>query len=98
MRYLILAGALALLSGPAWADAIQNACMKSGRKAASRTLCGCIQDVADLTLSPTDQRRAATFFSDPHRTQEVRQSDARRDEQFWVRYKAFGGQAQTYCY
>ena len=97
MKTMILAGALACIAVPAMADSIERACLKSDRKAANRSLCGCIQDIADLTLSQAEQRRAATFFTDPHKTQEVRQSDARRDEEFWLRYKSFGNQAKTYC-
>ena len=97
MKTMILAGALTCLASPAMADSIERACLKSDRKAANRSLCGCIQDIADLTLTQSEQRRAATFFSDPHKTQVVRQSDARRDEMFWKRYKTFGNQAKTYC-
>ena len=85
------------MSTPAFADVVETACLKSPRDAANRPLCGCIQDVADLTLSKSDQRRAARFFTDPNEAQTVRQSDARRDEEFWDRYLKFGNYAQTYC-
>ncbi len=97
MKKILLTCAVACLAIPAFAESIERACLKSDRKAANRSLCGCIQDIADLTLSQTEQRRAATFFSQPHKTQEIRQSDARRDEIFWKRYKSFGSQAKTYC-
>lgn len=76
---------------------IERACVKSNRKAATRPLCGCIQDVADLMLSRKEQKIAATFFNDPHKAQETRQSDRRSDEKFWLRYKEFGAAARTYC-
>jgi len=38
-----------------------------------------------------------TFFADPHRAQEVRQSDNPRDEAFWQRYKAFASRAENIC-
>lgn len=79
------------------ASTIERACMKSDREAVSRTLCGCIQDAADLTLSSADQRLAATFFKDPHRAQEIRQSDQSSHESFWLRYKQFGSTAETFC-
>ncbi len=82
---------------PASAGTIERACLSSDRAAASRSLCGCIQDAADLTLSTKDQRRAASFFNDPHRAQVVRQSDRRTDEAFWGRYKQFGETAQSFC-
>lgn len=79
------------------ASTIERACVKSDRKAASRPLCGCIQDVADLMLSRKEQKIAATFFKEPHRAQEIRQSDRRSDEKFWLRYKEFGNTARSYC-
>ncbi len=97
MDKVILAAVMLFLAVPAGAETIERACLKSDRKAASRMLCGCIQDVADLTLSRSDQRRAAGFFSDPNRAQEVRQSNLRRDEIFWQNYKSFGENAKTYC-
>ena len=86
-----------LVSGYAQAEAIERACLKSDRKEANRMLCGCIQDVANLTLSNSEQRRAAGFFADPHKAQTTRQSDSRRDEVFWGRYQSFGKYAQEYC-
>ncbi len=87
----------ALLAVPAQAETIERACLSSDRPGVSRSLCGCIQDVADLTLTKSDQRKAATFFDDPHRAQEVRQSISRSDQKFWERYKRFGSSAKTYC-
>ncbi|MBZ0129311.1 MAG: hypothetical protein K8F59_09360 [Rhodobacteraceae bacterium] len=95
--FLALAVLLAGSQPVAAADLIGNACLKSGRPGASRELCGCIQTVADLYLSRKDQKLAATFFKDPHRAQEVRQSDRRSDEAFWQRYKAFGAAAEDGC-
>ena len=82
----------AMAGGP-----IEKACMRSDRKAASRSLCGCIQDVADDTLRGADQRRAATFFKDPDKAQQVWLSKSRSDDEFWKRYKAFGAAAQSQC-
>ena len=81
----------------ATAGVIERACLNSDRPAANRSLCGCIQGVADATLTRAEQRRAAKFFSDPHMAQVVRQSDAASDEVFWQRYKAFGATASNYC-
>ena len=79
-------------SGP-----ISTACMSAGRKAANRQLCGCIQTVANQSLSAADQRLAATFFKDPHKAQEVRQSDKGRHEEFWPRYRAWADDAERAC-
>jgi len=84
-------------AAPAHAGAIERACLKADRKAATRSLCNCVQQVADLTLDGRDQRLGATFFKDPHRAQEIRQSDNRSHESFWKRYKEFGANAESYC-
>lgn len=82
---------------PVEAGAIERACNRSDRKAASRALCGCIQNVADQVLSNSDQRLAAKFFKDPQRAQDVRQSNNSSHEVFWKRYKAFGSTAEQTC-
>lgn len=97
MKTIAIAALLAALSTPALAGPIERACLKSDRPGVSRGLCGCIQDAADKTLNRGDQRRAVKFFRDPHKAQVVRQSDNRRDEQFWQRYKKFGATAAAYC-
>ncbi|MBK5932667.1 hypothetical protein C8N32_10690 [Rhodovulum imhoffii] len=97
MKNIVLVAALAVLSTTtAQAGPIERACLQSDR-GPSRSLCGCIQDVADMTLSGSDQRRAIKFFRDPHQAQVVRQSDRRDDEAFWKRYKRFGQAAASYC-
>ena len=99
-RTLILSAVLATFAGAGMSQAgvIERACMKSDRKAANhQSLCGCIQQVADLTLDRRDQRLAAKFFRDPERAQEVRQSDKRNHEVFWQKYKRFGASAEAYC-
>lgn len=85
-------GGASFASGP-----ISKACLQAGRKAANRQLCGCIQGVANRDLSGADQKLAVSFFSDPHRAQEIRQSDNARNEAFWKRYKAFAARAEKTC-
>lgn len=98
MKYLTYAAVAALMTASgAQAGLIEKACNSSDRKAASRSLCGCIQDAADLTLSRGDQKLAASFFKDPHKAQEIRQSDNSGHEAFWKRYKHFGQTAEAYC-
>lgn len=80
-----------------FAGPIERACMNSDRKAANRSLCGCIQQVADQTLRGGDQRKVAQFFRDPDRAQTVKMSKRDSDDAFWDRYKAFGAQAEAYC-
>lgn len=79
-------------SGP-----LQKACISSDRKARSRELCGCIQAVADQTLSSAQQRVAVSFYADPHRAQVIRQSDKASHEAFWQAYKNYGETAQRIC-
>lgn len=76
---------------------LQQACQSQGRKAASRARCGCIQAVADRTLSSADQRRGARYFKNPHALQEVRQSDNASNERFWRDWKAYGQRAAKLC-
>lgn len=99
MKTIIGAVALSFLALPlpALSKEIQNACLRSDRPAASRELCTCIQDAANMTLSTKDQKMAAGFFSDPQRAQEIRQSDRRAHELFWERYVRFGEAAETFC-
>jgi hypothetical protein len=76
---------------------ISRACMDSDRKMRSRPLCGCIQAVADRTLTRRQQRKAVAFYGDPHRAQEIRQSDRSADERFWQAYTAYGDKAAEVC-
>ena len=95
---LALAAGVFLSTVPAaFAGPIESACMRSGREAASRALCGCIQQVADMTLKGGDQRRAAKFFRDPDLAHTVWISQKPADDAFWDRYKQFGSMAEAYC-
>lgn len=89
--------ALSFSSTTAEAKRIEQACMRSDRNRASAPLCGCIQRVADQVLTRSDQRLAAKFFSDPQLAQDIRQSDRRKHEEFWLRYRNFGSTAQRVC-
>jgi hypothetical protein len=94
---LIVAGLMAASASAGIAGPIEKACLQSDRGAANRAVCGCIQQVADLTLRGADQRKAAKFFTDPHKAQVVRQSASKSDNEFWMRYKNFGETAEAYC-
>lgn len=98
MKSLVLAAILAMTGLPSFAASnIERACMRADRKAATRSLCGCVQDVADLVLSKSDQKLAASFFKTPQKAQDTRQSDSRSRERFWKRYKEFGKTAKEFC-
>lgn len=95
LRLSAFAGAMAIASG-ASAGAIDSACQTSGR-ANDPGICSCIQQVADMTLSNRDQRRAASLFRDPEKAQDVRMSDRKSDADFWDRYKNFASTAEGFC-
>ncbi|AUH35057.1 hypothetical protein [Paracoccus tegillarcae] len=96
-RFIIAAAAVVLTTPLAMAGPIDSACVRSDRARGNAPLCGCIQQVANQTLSRSDQRRAASFFKEPHRAQEVRMSKSNADNAFWARYKRFAGTAEAYC-
>jgi hypothetical protein len=99
MKPVALAAALAAafpLAVPAAAGPIERACMASDR-GGDRSLCSCIQQAADMTLSGGDQRRAAKFFKDPDRAHATWVSQSASDDAFWDRYKEFGETAEAYC-
>lgn len=94
----VVAAAAVILTAPfAVAGPIDNACIRSERGASNPALCGCIQQVADMTLSRADQRRAAGFFRNAQQAQDVRMSKRDADNQFWDRYKNFAATAEAYC-
>lgn len=98
-KLIILSLTLCLLgSGVSAGNLIRKACLKAGRTGATTQLCGCIQKVADKKLRKRkDQKLAASFFKDPHKAQEIRQSDNAGDERFWGRYKLWGLAAAEVC-
>jgi len=97
MRAFLVFSALMVMAGSAHAQAIERACLRSDRAAKSHQLCGCIQQAANLTLSPSDQKLAAEFYNDPQQAQDLRQSSRRSHERFWNRYKEYAETARTFC-
>jgi hypothetical protein len=97
MRHIALTLFLAGLPLPALAGDIERACLSAGASAANPSLCRCIQDAADLTLTKPEQKRAASFFAEPDRAQMVRQSTRAKDAAFWSRYSVFGETAEAFC-
>jgi hypothetical protein len=79
-------------SGP-----IASACRAAGRKEASRARCGCVQAVANRSLSSSEQQRGVPFFNNPQRAQDLRRSDNASNERFWRKWKEFGTQAGRMC-
>ena len=97
MKPVVAIAAILLTTPFAEAGPIDNACVGSDRGARNAPLCGCIQQVADMTLSRPDQRRAAAFFRDADQAQLVRMSKTDADNAFWARYKNFVAAAEGYC-
>jgi hypothetical protein len=87
---------LPVMSSMAVAGPIERACMASDR-GGNRSLCGCIQQAADMTLTGGDQRRAAKFFKDPEAAHATWISQSKSDDAFWDRYKSFGQTAEAFC-
>mgnify|MGYP001299839353 CR=1 FL=1 len=100
MRAFLIPATVALMAlapVPALAGPVENACNRSDRSAATRSLCRCIDNVAQQTLTRSEQRRAARFFSNPDEAQAVRMSRSAADNEFWARYRAFGDAAERFC-
>ena len=86
MKTIAITLVLFSIANPALAGGnIERACIKSDRNA-SRGTCSCIQRVADIQLTRSDQRLAVKFFKDPHLAQKTRQSDSASKAKFWKRY------------
>ncbi len=90
-------GASSGASSGSSSGAIATACNRSDRKASTPALCRCVQQVANQTLSGSDQSRAAKFFADPDKAHEAWTSASRADDAFWQRYKAFSAEAEASC-
>lgn len=108
MRWVMLSAVLALAgcgggnrgdtrSVPMATGPLNSACMQSDRKARSHALCGCIQAVANDTLSGSQQRRAVRFYRDPQAAQDIRQSKRSGDERFWEAYSTYAQRAEQIC-
>jgi hypothetical protein len=76
---------------------LAKACVAADRSAANPRLCSCVQNVANQSLSSSDQALAVRFFDDPQLAQDTRQSDNRSSEAFWQRYRAFANSARRQC-
>ncbi|WP_299784751.1 hypothetical protein [uncultured Marivita sp.] len=76
---------------------ISRACLSSDRQARNSQLCGCIQTVANQSLSGADQRKASRFFKDPQRAHDVWMSQTPSDDAFWERYKVFAARSEQFC-
>jgi hypothetical protein len=94
---LALALASVTVPLPAAANPIERACNASDRAAATRSLCACIGSAAERTLTRSQMREGARFFTDPQRAQDVRQSDRRSDEALWRAWRNFGETAEAMC-
>lgn len=76
---------------------ISEACLSAGRSAANPQLCGCVQAAANSTLTRSEQRKAARFFTEPDEAQDALRADDAASERFWARYKAFSRTAEALC-
>ncbi len=91
-RRTVTTAPLPFASGP-----LSNACLRSDRGARSGKLCGCIQAVANQTLTGSEQQRAVLFYTNPQQAQDIRQSKRASDEHFWKTYSAYAERAGRIC-
>lgn len=94
--YPVLAAAMLAVPTSAEANAIERACMASDREA-SRSVCSCIGEAADSTLTGRQIREGARWFDDPQRAQDTRQSDRANDEEMWSAWRTFSSLAEQRC-
>jgi len=99
MRFIIIITSLIALAscGPRVSGKLGNACMDGGRKAANAALCSCIQNVANQSLSGSDERRIVKFFEEPDLAQSTKASQSRSDDAFWDRYRDFTRASERNC-
>ena len=97
IRALLAAVSLMGCAGAASAGPVESACMASARASGNAALCGCVQKVADVTLSGPDQRLVAQFFLDPDKAERVRMDPSASANEFWQRYTQFGEKAEMTC-
>ncbi|WP_432450472.1 hypothetical protein [Aliiroseovarius marinus] len=98
LLFVVTVSSMTLSALPAWSGGtIERACLRADRPNATRSLCSCIQKVANATLTGSERSKVAKFFKDPHKSQSTRQSDRRSDEKFWKKYKQFGAHVSKYC-
>ena len=83
--------------GPRVSGEVGKACMAGGRSAANPALCSCVQQAANRTLSGSDQARAASFFEDPQKAQDMRAATTASANAFWDRYRNFSNTAEAMC-
>ena len=83
---------VSLATGP-----ISKACTTSDRRDANKMVCGCIQSIANQSLTSADQKLAATFYDDPQKAQDVKMSKSSSHDAFWDRYKVYASRSERSC-
>lgn len=76
---------------------IEQTCLASARDAVNPTLCGCIQDIANIALSSAEQAIVHDFLLDPSKSETIRQSKQKQHRAFWQHYVAFSKLTARYC-
>lgn len=85
------------LTAPAFANPIERACLRSDRPAATRSLCACVGQAAERTLSRSEMRIGVRMMQDPEEAQRVQLSDTPRNEEIWRSWRNFGQMAEAMC-
>lgn len=94
--YPVCIAAFLAVPSAVYANPIEQACLASDRSA-SRTLCSCIGAAAEATLTQSQMRQGARWFTDPQDAQDTRQSNRRRDEAMWSAWRTFSTLAEQRC-
>jgi hypothetical protein len=85
-------------AGPshAW-QVIEAACKITGGPGASLQFCTCMQQVADLSLSLTEQKLAAFFLRNPGEAGEIKRRNPAHHQTFWTRFESFSLSTRRHC-
>ncbi len=85
-------GAVPALAG----NSIEAACRVNGGPTDRGAFCSCMQTVANMSLTQTDQRLAAFILRDPGRAGRMMKTVGARQD-FWDRFDVFASATRTHC-
>lgn len=80
----------------AW-NVVEAACKVTGGPGASVEFCSCMQQVADLSLSLSEQKLAAYFLRNPARASRIGKANPAARKGFWQRFESFNLSTRRHC-
>ena len=96
MRRSLVTMAVLACAAPAFAGPAQKACLATERSPGPR-VCACAQQVADQTLSRSDQHIAASIIREPELFVKYQKDSSRRAQGFLTRYRLWGERVEQHC-